>query len=71
MTDIIKNSINVGLGDNDYTSFNFNGNRTIMNYQYVNGTTFISSFKKLLAPVKEGVLSYTEDISCALTIGPI
>ena len=72
MTDIIKNSINVGLSGSFAMITQVSTLmwlRTIMNYQYVNGTTFKVSFKKLYS--EGGILRLYRGYPLALTIGPI
>ena len=72
MTDIIKNSINVGLSGSMAMITQVSTLmwlRTIMNYQYVNGTTFTGSFKKLYS--EGGILRLYRGYPLALAIGPI
>ena len=72
MTDIIKNSINVGLSGSMAMITQVSTLmwlRTIMNYQYVNGTTFTSSFKKLYS--EGGILRLYRGYPLALVSAPI
>jgi len=72
MTDIIKNSINVGLSGSFAMITQVSTLmwlRTIMNYQYVNGTTFKTSFNKLYS--EGGFLRLYRGYPLALAIGPI
>lgn len=72
MTDIIKNSINVGISGSMAMITQVSTLmwlRTIMNYQYVNGTTFKTSFKKLYS--EGGILRLYRGYPLALAIGPI
>ena len=72
MTDILKNSINVGLSGSFAMITQVSTlmwPRTVMNYQYVNGTTFKTSFNKLYS--EGGFLRLYRGYPLALAIGPV